>query len=90
MDDVLLMEEGTLANFQNLAKSLEKYQKATDMAVNIEKFRLIYINISEELLSKVKVLHPYSTIPISEGFKYLGFILKPNSCAFQVWTWLYK
>ena len=84
------MEEGTLTNLQNLAKSLEKYQKAIDMVVNIEKYILIYNNIYEELLSRVKVLLPYSTVPIYEGFKYLGFTLKPNSCAFQVWTWLYK
>ena len=27
---------------------------------------------------------------IAEGFKYLGFFLKPNSYAFQDWMWLYQ
>ena len=33
---------------------------------------------------------PYSTVPISKGFKYPGFTLKPNAYAFQDWTRLYK
>ena len=83
VDDVLLMGEGTLTNFQNLAKSLEKYQKATGMVFNIEKSILIYSNVFGELLSREKELLPYSIATISEGFKYMGFTLKPNTCCFQ-------
>ena len=35
-----------------------------------------------------KELIPVPAAPISEGFKYICFQLKPN--AFQDWTWLYK
>ena len=27
---------------------------------------------------------------MSEGFKYLGFVLKPNAYSFKDWMWLYK
>ena len=32
----------------------------------------------------------FPTSPVSKGFKYLGFSLKPNAYAFQDWLWLYK
>ena len=27
---------------------------------------------------------------MDEGFKYLGFVLKPNAYSFKDWMWLYK
>ena len=33
---------------------------------------------------------PYTIKPMDEGFKYLGFVLKPNACSFKYWMWLYK
>ena len=33
---------------------------------------------------------PYILKPLSEGFKYLGFLLKPNAYSFKDWIWLYK
>ena len=33
---------------------------------------------------------PYILNPLSEGFKYLVFLLKPNAYSFKDWIWLYK
>ena len=90
VDDVLLLGEGSYVNFQNLANILETYQKATRMAVNIEKTKLTFNNIPDEFLSRTKELLPFPTASIAKGFKYLGFILKPNPYSFQDWIWIYN
>ena len=60
------------------------------MVINIEKSRMDYNNLSDELLTSVREMVPYPTTPIEEGFKYLGFFLKQNAYAYQDWLCLYK
>ena len=90
VDDVLMSGEGTLNNLQNLEKILRRYQKATSMKINLEKSNLIHNNLDEDFITQAKSLIPVSISQIDEGFKYLGFHLKPNSYSTQDWMWLYK
>ena len=39
---------------------------------------------------RIRVVSPYILKPMHEGFKYLGFVLKPNAYSFKYWMWLYK
>ena len=87
---VVLIGEGTYENVQALINILEKYQKATRMAINKENSKLAFNNLLEELLNRVRELVPYTINPVIEGIKYLGFSLKPNSYAFQDSLWLFK
>ena len=48
------------------------------MVVNVEKSNLIHNEFLEELLQRPKEINQYKTTPIDEGFKYLGFTIKPN------------
>jgi hypothetical protein len=32
---------------------------------------------------------PFAQKQIDEGFKYLGFVLKPNDYVFRDWLWLF-
>ena len=60
------------------------------MVINIEKSSMEYIEFLEELKQIAKEIIPFPTVPITKGFKYLGFFLKPNCYSFQDWVWLYK
>ena len=42
------------------------------------------------MIQNAKQIIPFSTVSITEGFKYLGFFLKPNCYSFEYWVWLYK
>ena len=56
----------------------------------MEKSILSENGLLEEVRSRVRDELPYIVKPIKEGFKYLGFVLKPNSYSFKDWMCLYK
>ena len=60
------------------------------MLVNIEKYMIVHNECLVGLSQESKEILSYPTIPMCDGFKYLGFFLKPNSYGFQDWIWLYK
>ena len=60
------------------------------MEINLEKSNLSHSNVNEDLITQAKDLIPVSITPMNEGFKYLGFQLKPNAYSSQDWVWLYK
>ena len=49
---------------------------------------LVYSEFSAETLHSAKEIVPFSVVPTEDGFKYLGFFLKPNSYSFQDWVLL--
>ena len=60
------------------------------MEINLGKSNLIHNNMDEEVIEQAKTLFPVLMSPLDDGFKYLGFKLKPNSYSTQDWMWLYK
>ena len=69
---------------------IDNYIRATGMVVNVENSNLSHNEFLEELLQRSKELIQYKTTSVKEGFKYLGFNLKPNCYCFQDWVWLYQ
>ena len=48
-------------------------------------------NVIPEMIKNRSITEvPYVLKPLLKGFKYLGFILKPNAYSFKDWLWLYK
>ena len=68
----------------------EKYLRDTGMIINIEKSILAHNEFPRELVQKSREILAYPTKPLGEGFKYLGFFLKPNFYAFKDWMWLFQ
>ena len=60
------------------------------MMINIEKLILAHNEFPYELIKKSKEILAYPTKSMSEVFKYLGFLLKPNNYSFKDWMWLYQ
>ena len=82
VDDVLLFGEGSIRNLEAFLALIDKYSRATRMVVNVEKSNLIHNEFPEELLQRSKDIIQYNTTPVDEGFKYLGFTIKPNCYCF--------
>ena len=90
VDDILLSGSATKDNASSLAKSLDLFQKATGMLINLEKSCLIHNLVSDTLLAEIRSSLPFAVSNWVDGFKYLGFTLKPNSYGFKDWKWLYQ
>ena len=75
---------------ENLVKVMDNYQSATGMEINLEKLKLSHNKVQEEMLTLDKEIISISVAPLSEGFKYLLFKLKPNAYSCKDWVWQYK
>ena len=60
------------------------------MVVNMEKSNLIHNDFSNDMIQRERETVPFHITPVEDGFKYLGFFLKPNNYSYQDWVWLYK
>ena len=60
------------------------------MHINVENSILSENGLQEEVRRKIRVELPCIVKPMEEGFKYLGFVLKPNAYSFKDWMWLCK
>ena len=83
VDDVLLFGEGNIRNLEAFIALIYKYRKATGMVVNVDKSNLIHNEFPIELLQRSREIIQYQITLVGEGFKYLGFTLKPNCYSYQ-------
>ena len=83
VDDVVMMGEGSWENLKEAEKILELYKKATGMHINVEKSIMSENGITEAIKERIRGETPYILKPMDEGFKYLGFVLKPNAYYFK-------
>ena len=86
VDDVLIFGEGTIQNLSAFSSFIDKYKKSTVMVLNIEKSNLIHNKFSVDMIQREKEIIPFQVTTTENGFKYLGFFLKPNSYYFQDWV----
>ena len=79
----------TIKRSKNSEQILDLYKKATGMHINVEKSILSENGFPEEIRDRLRAEFPCIIKPMDEGFKYLGFVLKPNAYS-KDWMWLYK
>ena len=79
MDDVLMMGDVSMENIRESEQILDLYKKAIVTHINLEKFILYENYIPETVKNRLVIEVPYILKPLTKGFKYLGFILKPNA-----------
>ena len=88
VDDVILLGEGTLQEWAAFDVILETFCKASRMSISLSKSVLLHNNIPAlELLNLTRFI-PYKMLPITTGFKYLGFFIKPLGYRSKDWNWL--
>jgi hypothetical protein len=90
VDDVILFGNGSISEWEVFKEVLELFCKATGMAFNPQKSVFLEAGWDVEGLTLLKALFPFEVNPIDEGFKYLGFYIKPNCYTRADWNWLEK
>ena len=60
------------------------------MVVNMEKSNLIHNDFPNDIIKSSREMLPYKIPNVEDGFKSLGFVLKPYCYLFQDWVWLFK
>ena len=88
VDDVLLFGIGTVGEWKAYKEALDLFCSATGMTVSIKKSSFLFQNVDPDIRNQIVVFLPYSMVHISEGFKYLGFRLKPLGYRSSDWNWL--
>ena len=90
VDDVLLFGLGTLEEWQGYKEVLDLFCSATSMTISVEKSSFLFSDIEEGTREQILSLLPYSMEPITTGFKYLSYRLKPLGYCTNDWHWIVK
>ena len=88
VDDVILLGTGTLLEWMAFDVILGTFCKASGMCINMEKSVFLFNNVDTDILHDISRFMPYKMDPLSTGFKYLGFFLKPLGYKISDWHWL--
>ena len=88
VDDILLFCNGTRRDIECLKRGINLFNIVTWMLINIQKSTLTPYLLREP---EVRILTNFFLASVSnlqDGFKYLGFHLKPNDYQKLDWKWL--
>ena len=88
VDDVILLGIGTLSEWMAFEVILSTFCKASGMNISLEKSCFLYNNVEEDIILDIARVLPYKMEPITSGFKYLGYFLKPLGYKVSDWNWL--
>ena len=86
VDDVILLGTGTLLEWMDFEVILSTFCKASGMSISVDKLGFLYNNLEDEILLGISRVLPYKMDPISMGFKYLGYFLKPLGYKINDWN----
>ena len=79
VDDILIFCDGSLRSLQVLCQGLNLFHTASGMVINDEKSTISWANLSEDAYRLLGGFFRFPSRVLDEGFKYLGFYLKPNA-----------
>ena len=90
VDDVILFGLGTLGEWQHYKELLDLFCSTTGMKISNDKSSFLYNDIDEHMKEYISSLLPFKMEPLSVGFKYLGYYIKPLGYCVNEWIWLIK
>jgi hypothetical protein len=88
VDDVLIMTKSSVTEWEEINKILDVFCSATGLMINVQKSTFLHFGVHQGTLEYLKDLFHYNFNDLSEGFRYLGFFLKPDSYKVEDWQWL--
>ena len=88
IDDVILLGSGTLSDWMAFEVILSTFCKASGMIISVDKSCFLYNNVDVDIKLDIARVMPHKMEPISKGFKYLGYFLKPLGYKVSDWHWL--
>jgi hypothetical protein len=88
VDNILIFCSCAEHNVVVLKEALALFNKATSMIINGEKYVIYLVNAQGPHSPLFDSLLKFSIHALGDGFKYLGFNLKPNNYGTKHWKWL--
>ena len=88
MDDVILIGADTIEEWSAYKGALDLFCRVSGMSVSPLKSSFLYQNVDSDFRGELAELFPFKMDPITMGFKYLGFHLKPLGYHTSDWRWL--
>lgn len=67
---------------------MDLYSATTSMEFHVFKEVISFFGLNVEVERQILQIFPFISIHFNEGFKYLGFPLKPNGYGRKDWEWL--
>lgn len=89
-DDVLVGGVDSLEEWTMYKHIIQTFCRASGMLVSSAKSNLYHHSLKDEQIRGIRSIMPYNCYSIEQGFKYLGFILKPNNSQIKDWYWLLR
>ena len=83
VDDAIFFGLGIVEEWQNYKKFLDTFCIATGMEISEAKSSFLYNDIDEIVRTRIRSLLPFKMEPLTSGFKYLGYYLKPLGYAIK-------
>ena len=77
VDDVILLGTGTSSEWMAFDVIMSTFCKASGMCISIDKSCFLHNNVDVDIHTDIARALPYKMEPITTGFKYLGYYLKP-------------
>ena len=90
VDDVILFRARTVKEWEAYKDALDLFCSATGMMVSTEKSSFLYHMVDEGTHGMISTFLTYCMEPITSGFKYPGFRLKPLGYRSSDWLWMVK
>jgi hypothetical protein len=88
VDDVIIMSKATISEWIEISNILSVFCRASGLRINVQKSTFLHTGVQQETLDELNVLFNFDFKDLSEGFKYLGYFLKPDSYKAEDWRWL--
>jgi hypothetical protein len=85
VDDLLIMSRASIPKWQKINKILNAFCCAMGLMINVQKSTFLHYDVHQGTLDALKVLFHFNFMNLSDGFKYLGFFLKPNNYKLKDW-----
>ena len=78
VDDVVMFGLGTFEEWVDFDVILETFCHASGMCISIDKSGFLFNEMDMGVLNNIRLFIPYCVKPLHEGFKYLGYFIKPK------------
>jgi len=88
VDDVLLFGVASVEEWTKYYEIVTIYCLASGMKISNTKS--ILIHAEKDPIPEIDAVFSIDRAPLDKGFKYLGFMLKPNAYRIGDWVWMWK
>jgi hypothetical protein len=88
VDDVLILSKADPREWKLIVDLLTLYCSASGLCINTQKTTVHYWGLKDEEMASFKDILPFTFTDLNNGFKYLGYYLKPGPSKSVDWSWL--